>query len=165
MIALIYIVLWAVKRRKEFTISPMICMNITCIIGLLFWLFTAPLPRYGVIYMTSIPCLAVSLYIRTHDIEKQLKNIMRVLKYSVAIFYIIIFVCYSYILGLGMPSIVRQSDYDNKPTYLVSSSGIDFAVPIEWDLAGYDPFPETPHATTAESIRLRGEGLKDGFRN
>lgn len=165
LIALIYIVVCAVKKKKGFTLSSMICLTLTCIIGLVFWLFTAPLPRYGVIYMTSIPCLAISLYIRSHDIEKQLKNIMRAFKYSLGIFYIIVFIFYSNIIGLGIPNIVRQSDYDNKPTYIVSSSGIDFAVPIEWDLAGYDPFPETPHASTAESIQLRGKDLKDGFKN
>ena len=165
LIALIYILVVAFKRRKEFTFSPMVCMNITCIIGLFFWLFTAPLPRYGVIYMTSIPCLAMSLFLRKHAIERDLTRFMRILKYAFGIFYIIVFIGYSYVCNLGIPSIVRQSDYDNKPTYTVTSSSIDYAIPSEWDLAGYDPFPETPHATTAESIRLRGEGLKDGFRN
>lgn len=165
LIALIYILVIAFKRRKGFAFSPMICMNITCIIGLFFWLLTAPLPRYGVIYMTSIPGLAISLYLVDHDIKKDFTKILRILKYTVGVFYIIIFIAYSHVFNLGMPKIIRQSDYDNKPTYTVSSSGIDYAVPSEWDLAGYDPFPETPHASTAENIRLRGEGLKDGFNN
>ena len=165
LIALIYIVVWALTRRKELTLSPALCLTLTCIIGLFFWLFTAPLPRYGVIYMTSIPCLAIALFLRNHDIKENLNKILRALEYAFGMFYIIVFIGYSYVCNLGIPSIVRQSDYDNKPTYTVTSSGIDYAVPSEWDLAGYDPFPETPHATTAESIRLRGEGLRDGFRN
>ncbi len=165
LISLIYLMVIAFKRRKGFALSPMICMNITCIIGLFFWLFTAPLPRYGVIYMTSIPSLAISLYLMDYDIKKGFAKIQRILKYTVGVFYIIIFIAYSHVLNLGIPKIIRQSDYDNKPTYTVSSSGIDYAVPSEWDLAGYDPFPETPHASTAENIRLRGEGLKDGFKN
>ena len=163
-IALVYIGIWTLRRRKRVSFSPQLCMTFTCIIGLFFWLLSAPLPRYGVIYMTSIPCLAISAFLLDHEIKLDNEKIIGLFKYTVIGVYIIIFIAYSYVFDLGIPKIIRQSDYDNKPTYTVSSSGIDYAVPSELDLAGYDPFPETPHANTAELIKLRGKDLKDGFK-
>ena len=163
-IALIYIGIWILRQRKRVSFSPQLCMALTCIIGLFFWLFSAPLPRYGVIYMTSIPCLAISVFLLDHEIKLDNEKIIGLFKYTVIGVYIIIFIAYSYVFDLGIPKIIRQSDYDNKPTYTVSSSGIDYAIPSELDLAGYDPFPETPHANTAELIKLRGNDLKDGFK-
>lgn len=162
--ALIYIIVRIITERNEWTFSPYMCLVLICIIGLGFWMFSAPLPRYGVIYMTSIPCLAVDMYIKKREIKLDYSNIINSLKYIICVFYILIFIGYSYVFNLGIPSIVKQSDYANRPTYNISSSGVDYAIPVEWDLAGYDPFPETPHATTAELIKLRGEDLKDGFR-
>ena len=163
-VALIYLGIWTLRQRKRVSFSPQLCMTLTCIIGLFFWLLSAPLPRYGVIYMTSIPCLAISVFLLDHEIKLDNEKILGFFKYTVIGVYIIIFIAYSYVFDLGIPKIIRQSDYDNKPTYTVSSSGIDYAIPSELDLAGYDPFPETPHANTAELIKLRGNDLKDGFK-
>lgn len=54
-----------------------------------------------------------------------------------------------------------QKDYDNYETRGYEIEGIRFYCPVEGDRVGYESFPSSP---TEARIRLRGDGIGDGFQ-
>ena len=54
-----------------------------------------------------------------------------------------------------------QKDYDNYEVKGYEIDGVVFYCPVEGDRVGYDSFPSSP---AEAQIRLRGDGIGDGFR-
>lgn len=167
-LALLVIVVISVCRRFRWRWNPSCCGICVCVVGLLFWLVTAPLPRYGIIYMVTLPCIAFSMLANIGKLKNVviglLNRITNIVNCGMVLLYIAIFIVYISITDVGTGTIVMQGDYANRETYIDESLGVDIAVAVDGDQTGYDPFPSVPYAGALPWITLRGDSLKDGFR-
>lgn len=170
-IAIIILIAITTRNIKHWEASNI--ANIVCMVGMVFWLFTAPLPRYGMAYMLIIISLTLPyVIIQFKEKISGQQKIQCVIKKSVQIFvggcilvYSMIFIVYTgFYTPQSMP-FVLQNDYANRETKQREMEGCLFAVPVLGDQTGYEPFPTVPYEGILEGIELRGEGLKEGFRN
>ncbi len=162
-VSLLLIVWGLVKKRKEIEFDSYIVLIIVSISGLGFWLFTAPLPRYGTIYMIILPCIKIFGYIKGFD-RKHKRKSASAIRICLSCLYIVVFLGYCTVMDVKSPSLLKQADYENHETYMTNVSGIEIALPVSGDQTGYDPFPSAPYPGNVEGLKLRGTGLKDGFR-
>lgn len=161
-IGTVIIIVDLIKRRIKPELAVIFVINF---LGMLFWLFTAPLPRYGTIYMITIPCVALwclankCQYLRT-IVERGI-NVAPLI--GVAMYTLLYAVC---VYGgiVDSPQVVLQNDYNNRTVYFDNSLGEAVAIPTEGDQVGYDPFPSTAYPGITSAIELRGETLNEGFR-
>ncbi|MCR5106640.1 MAG: hypothetical protein K6B28_00600 [Lachnospiraceae bacterium] len=121
----------------------------------LYWLFSAPSFRFGIIILMLFDSLVFGYLC--------LNNSRRI--YSVFLILSMGFVFCFHVQELYGKEInlVYPSDYKAFECEEISINGITFYRPLEGDEAGYDAFPESPHFDPAY-IELRGDDLKDGFR-
>lgn len=166
---LIYYVMKSILRRRSAGRSVLI---VVVLAGMFSWFFSAPLPRYGIIYMMFLPCILVGiLFGREIDlgicINKLLGMISGKIGYIVItmiLLYGLLYFPYSSIVKCGRQPILWQSDYANKAVDLYSLEEYCIAVPRAGDQTGYEPFPAVPYPHTLASIELRGRSLESGFR-
>lgn len=154
LIAAIYVI---IKRKKE--MYDWLLITATVDFSFLFWLFSAPLIRYGCVYVwlaSAVTLGGLSLYmIQNRKVWKVIYGVIGLL------------VCYK-VFAFGKEVItacensyfIVQKDYDNYEVAAYEMEGITFYYPVEGDRVGYEAFPSSP--TEAEII-LRGKDLKDGF--
>lgn len=120
-----------------------------------FWLFSAPLVRYGMVFL-MMP-IAVSYYL----IEQKLGNKWNQFILIVGTFAITFFVMYkSEDFRLFWPQGYWKmesvaTDFDGVIIYTAADGG---------KISGYDVFPAAPKKEDLEKIELRGNNLSDGFR-
>lgn len=161
-IGTVIIIVDLIKHKFSPELTVIIVINI---MGLLFWLFTAPLPRYGTIYMITIPCLA--LWCLANNCRFLQTIIERGINLAPSIgiaLYILLYVICVYGGIVDNPQLALQNDYNNREVYYDNSLGVTVAIPMEGDQVGYDPFPSTAYSGTTSTIELRGETLNEGFR-
>lgn len=151
--------LWAVKRKEEIQRGLMLGA-VTVSLSFLFWLFSAPLIRYGCVYVwLAAPVTFGALALR-HIRTKTFWRPVYILAGLLA--------CYK-ILALGKEIaagytpeyLILQKDYENYQVENCRIQGIQFYYPSQGDQTGYRAFPSAPAIPSAE---LRGNSLKDGFR-
>jgi hypothetical protein len=126
-----------------------------------FWLFSAPLIRYGSLYMMIVAGCWIGVY---HRKRSGLLLVLWILLLAIEL------------SGLPAGSMLRPADYavDNEVTetklaYSESSSGnevyITLYAPKTGDQTDYDHFPSVPSQKTAGEIELRGSSVENGFRS
>ena len=134
----------------------------------LFWQISAPLLRYGYAYVLLLAVLTawgIFAIIRvTLDRcfwKKRLSfdQVICLLLLIVVMIKIYSFVCFlssSY----QLPYYIKQREYGKYELDTFTIEGITFYYPLSGDRVGYDAFPAIQRKM---DIKLRGEGLKDGF--
>ena len=143
-----------VKKKKEWGEYFLVLLAMSA--SFLFWLNSAPLMRYGYSHVLLLVFITAGV-------------ILQKFKINYLVFFVIcvygvykLFTQVDYIRGSSYaPYYVWQQDYN---TYLLNTyqiDGITFYYPAEGDRTGYESFPAAPDGN---AIRLRGDGLKDGFR-
>lgn len=133
----------------------------TMSICFLFWLSTAPLVRYGCVFLWLTGVLTWGyLYLRVSPHIDRYK-----------IFYIALIVFGIYKLaafGVELRGVANtkylfvQKDYENFETIPYTLHGYTFYYPRQGDRTGYKDFPASP--IMAEDI-FRGKTIKEGFRD
>lgn len=129
--------------------------------GLLFWMISAPLMRYGEAYFFVLIAVALG--------EWQYRNREKLLV-ALALILLIPF------LGMYVAKIkdltelapeywVRQPDYIAWQASQYDVDGQYIWLPDEGDQVGYFAFPNTSSERQLKTLALRGSSLKDGFRN
>ncbi|MCR5798893.1 MAG: hypothetical protein K6G69_02365 [Lachnospiraceae bacterium] len=167
LISLIYILIHALQKRERiFTPSGwLVCV---CIIGPLFWLLTAPLPRYGIIYMIMLPCIALAKLMddrpKLEKIGITAKRDISRLHFVLIGIYIVAFTAYMMYTDVKIPGAFMQGDYDNREVIIDSTLGVDIATPVNGDQTGYEQFPSAPYKGIISGLELRGEDLSEGFK-
>ncbi len=138
--------------------------------GFLFWLFNAPLPRYGYAYLLLPGAVMLGCVI-----ENYLKNPMgkfMARRNLFKIFYVMICVYGVYKLYAGgvyvvgnykRDNYVWQETYEEGGTEVCELNGNLFYYSNVGRLAGYDPFPAAPGNPETFDFMLRGERIEDGF--
>lgn len=152
----------AVHRTVKEKRADWLCVTITMLAVLLLWFSSAPLLRYGGIFLLLFPCFFVG------TIMEKLGSNMKARR--LPLFIMIMLIIYN-----GYPAVrsLMKSDWD----HLIV--GIDyqtvecrevllgtekFYVPAKGDQTGYYAFPATPYEAQLNIIEMRGDSLKDGFR-
>lgn len=159
--------LWLVQRKKGRAGKHLLEGVVS--LSFLFWLFSSPLIRYGCVYVyltTAVVWGDVCTEFFENDrlsgrkagqyAEKAcMLSIGLFLVYKAAAFGKE--VCASYVNDYWL----YQKDYDNYEVKGYEIDGVVFYCPVEGDRVGYDSFPSSP---AEAQIRLRGDGIGDGFR-
>ncbi len=147
------------KKKKEMTDTLLVMGTLGCCF--LFWLTSAPLIRYGCVYLWVFP-MVVWGYV-------YLKWISGLDKGKLYILFLLVFGIYkagafaTETAGAATADyLIHQKDYENYETIAYDLNGYTFYYPAEGDRTGYDDFPASP--VKAENI-FRGETIKDGFRD
>lgn len=127
----------------------------------LFWLLSAPLIRYGCVFLWLSPVLVWGfVYLKISPHLDRFKIYMIVL----FLFGIYKFTAFGTEVFRSATSqyLICQKDYDNFETEAYQLHGYTFYYPREGDRTGYQDFPASP--VKAEDI-FRGETIKEGFQD
>lgn len=150
----------ALKTKRD-SLSLWIYL-ISSTLGLLFWLFTAPLIRYGVVFLLIIPCFYIGILLT--------KLSKGAYVFSFCLFAIIalapgITTVRSYYYAYGRSPLITPNDYQDRDYNSVSWEGIELYLPVGSDCIGYHHFPSTTSVEKLENLRLRTGDLRDGFQS
>lgn len=157
---LIFLAIYAIVKRKK-DMMDFLHTGGTLTVCFLFWLFSAPLIRYGCVFLWLSPVLVWGyLYLKISPHLDRFK-----------IYYILILVFGLYKLsafgmevyrGATARYLIRQKDYENLETTAYELHGITFYYPVSGDQVGYRDFPSAP--LKAEDIFL-GDTIEEGFKD
>lgn len=156
--ALVGICVYAlIKKKKEMLDFLLVagCMAAS----FLFWLTSAPLIRYGCIYLWVLPMLVWGfIYLQISP---------RVDKYKIYLAMLLVVGCYktgAFAMEVAESAtakyLITQKDYENYETISYELNGYTFYYPANGDQTGYEDFPASP--IKAENI-FRGDRIEDGF--
>ena len=137
--------------------------------GIAGWFFTAPFIRYGLAFLLILPCMAVGEWLRPVKMGP-----VRILSGfgAAAVFFSMSMYWDYYVLfdlvwvkqHLTDPAWVIQQDYDRVETgEMEVEGGLTVFYPLEGDNISYHAFPGTAYKTMAETCRMRGSSVRDGF--
>lgn len=151
--------LYRTAKTKQ---ADWLCVVLTMLAIILLWFDSAPLLRYGSIFLLFFPCFIGG------TVLESLNSKIRTIQFPLII--VLILVVYN-----SYPTIrtLIRSDWDNKivgkdyeemQCRAVSMKSELFYIPVEGDQAGYYAFPSTPYEARLNVIEMRGDSLKDGFR-
>lgn len=147
------------KRKRE--MADFLLVSGTLAVSFLFWLTSAPLIRYGCVYLWVLPVLVWGFF--------YLKISPGLDRYR--IFFILVLLAGMYKSGAfigetvkaaGTEYLIWQKDYENFDTTAYQLHGYTFYYPKQGDRTGYKDFPAAP--VKAADI-FRGDTLKEGFRD
>lgn len=144
-------------KKKSLDIDETI-LKMTSIICLFAWLFSAPLIRYGQIYLLLLPMIYA---------KKILDFFGGNCGYTIIII-MVSFLCGKSILylgGLEYLSNVRPADYlEYECKGIEFENSVVIYVPVKGDQTGYSKFPAIPYEKRLDIIEMREEGIEAGFR-
>lgn len=153
--ALIYFFRCAVKRKEAIRCN----LLVTSIAGLLMWFFSAPLIRYGSIYMLFLPAIICGFLVERYLYEKVAKVCVVFLIMGSILFEA------RFAAHYGMMPLKRPNGYYWGVVTSGELGGYTFYLPVkEYTYNGYFYFPATPHSLILERLELRTGKLEDGFR-
>lgn len=152
--------LYAIKDRKKDMLDFLLVAGCVAMC-FLFWLISAPLIRYGCVFLWVLPVLVWGFF--------YLKISPGLDRYK--IYLIVIALAGSYKAGAfvaetaktaAVDYLIKQKDYENFETVSYELHGYTFYYPKEGDRTGYMDFPASP--VKAEDI-FRGESIEEGFKD
>lgn len=159
-ILLLLLAVYAICKKKKDMVDFLHVAG-TLAVCFLFWLFSAPLIRYGCVFLWLLPVLVWGyLYLK---ISPQLDRFK--------IYFILLVVFGAYKLsafgievykGASGRYLIFQKDYENFETIGYELHGVTFYYPVSGDRVGYRDFPSAPQK--AEDIFL-GDTIEDGFKD
>lgn len=161
LVLLMGICIYALYQKKKDMADFLLtagCMGIC----FLFWLLSAPLIRYGCVYLWVFPALTWGfVYQRLSPRMDRYRIYAAFLLlaggYKAGIFAV------ELVQAADATHLVLQKDYENFETIAYTIQGQTFYYPKEGDRTGYKDFPASP--VKATEGMLRGECMKDGFRD
>ncbi|MCM1538906.1 MAG: hypothetical protein NC254_10980, partial [bacterium] len=133
---------------------------LTCMaVSFAFWLFSAPLLRYGYAYVLLVVTLTAGiLYQRFwHPAAERMLCVILIGFFAVKL---LSFAKYAWSVS-GEPYYLAQQDYGTYELESFEVNGVRFYYPASGDRGGYDAFPAVP---LKKEILFRGEELREGFR-
>lgn len=151
----------AVKGKEK--LRDLMLAAVTVNFSFLFWLFSAPLIRYGCVYVW----LTAPLTFGAGALQLSGKEGWGKLLWRTAYFLTVVAGCYKLFAfgkeiraGYSREYFICQKDYENYAVTDYEIDGITFYYPVEGDRTGYEAFPSSPSRV---AVRLRGTGIEDGF--
>lgn len=156
---IVYLVYAVIKRRSD--MLDFLHIAGTVMICFLFWLLSAPLVRYGCVFLWMFPVMVWGyLYLKISPHMDRFKIYLIVL----ALFGAYKLAAFGIEVGKGatIKYLVRQKDYENYETIAYELHGYTFYYPVQGDRVGYRDFPSAP--IKAEDIFL-GDTIQEGFKD
>lgn len=151
---------YALLKRKKEMLDFLLTAG-TVAVCFVFWLTSAPLVRYGCVYLWVLPVLVWGFFYL-----KISAGLDRFKIYYILLFAAILFKMGNFVLETSKAAtgdyLIRQKDYENFDTVAYELHGYTFYYPKEGDRTGYEDFPASP--VKAADI-FRGESIKEGFRD
>lgn len=159
-ILLLLLTVYAIWKKKKDMIDFLHVVG-TLAVCFLFWLFSAPLIRYGCVFLWLLPVLVWGyLYLKISPHLDRFKIYFILLAvfgvYKLSAFGIEVY------KGASGRYLIYQKDYENFETMSYELHGVTFYYPVSGDRVGYRDFPSAPQK--AEDIFL-GDTIEDGFRD
>lgn len=151
--------LYAAKNKRKDMQDILIVMG-TMGVSFLFWLTSAPLIRYGCIYLWVFPTLVWGFgYLRVSGGLDRYKFFMILLvllgTYKAAAFTA------ETVRNATGKYLLCQKDYENFETIPYEIGGYTFYYPKEGDRTGYEDFPASP---IKAEVFFRGDTIEKGFK-
>ena len=157
---LVLFIVFAIWKRKKEMIDYLHAAG-TLTICFLFWLLSAPLIRYGCVFLWLVPVVTWGyLYLKISPHTDRFR-IYAVLVVLIGIYKAGAFGLEQYRF-ISSDYLVLQKDYDQYETESYELHGYTFYYSPSGDQTGYDAFPASP--VKAEDI-FRGETIEEGFKD
>lgn len=159
LLLLIFAIYALVKKKKDMV--DYLHVAGTVAVCFLFWLCSAPLIRYGCVFLWLAGILTWGyLYLQISP------HLDRFRLYFIALACIGLYKFGAFGIEVGQAATTKylllQKDYENFETVPYELHGYTFYYPAEGDRTGYEDFPAAP--VKAEDI-FRGETIEEGFRD
>ena len=160
------------SRRSMLNLADFLTLSGTLILCLVFWFFSAPLIRYGIVYVLATISIVFGrmIILFFHKLEENGSGVKEI-SYKALVALLAIWLVYKgiNIVNEEIPRfnpnyLLVQQDYG---TYDVDSFKLGDSTiyyPTEGDRAGYAPFPAATHDLTGE-VELLGETINDGLKS
>ncbi len=157
-----------IKTRSMLNTADFLTIGTALIACLAFWFFSAPLIRYGVVYVWLTPFVILGrLFIVVFNrFEGKVKEV--VIKAVVALFMLwMVYKGVNLILEdsarFNAAYLVKQQDYGSYDTREFKLGDTTFYYPAQGDQIGYYPFPAATH-DVSDLVQMRGTSIKYGFK-
>ena len=124
-----------------------------------FWLFSAPLLRYGYAYVLLVIVLTAGILYRKVKIPAAAERLFAVLVFAFLAVKAVTFARYAWSVS-DEPYYIAQQEYGTYELDSFEVNDVRFYYPLSGDRVGYEAFPAIP---LKKEILFRGESLEDGF--
>lgn len=158
LVMLVGLCAYTIKKRNKEMLDYLLVAG-TMAVSFLFWLTSAPLIRYGCVYLWVLPMLVWGFF--------YLKVSPGLDGYRMFLLLLVAVGCYKAcafavetVENATAEYLVIQKDYENFETISYELNGYTFYYPAEGDRTGYEDFPASP--IKAADI-FRGESIEEGF--
>lgn len=152
-VCLIYMVRLFIKKQ-----TALFILFLVLIASLLFWFFTSPLIRYGMVYLMLLPILLAGIIAakirRKHWGDMIMFAVLAIAGISML----------RHIEIQGKTSLFVPQDYGVRECTLVEWESTAIYLPVHDDRVGYHFFPGSPSADRLRPITMRSRDLKGGFK-
>ena len=158
-----------ISHRSMLSMADFLTIGGTLIGCFAFWFLSAPLIRYGIVYVWLLPAVILGrTFILAYNrlLEDEVKDTV------VKVFVIVFLAWFIYkcaIVALednrhfNPEYLLRQQDYGSYEVDTFKMGDETFYYPVSGDRVGYDPFPSATHDITGE-VELIGREIKEGFK-
>ena len=158
-----------ISHRSMLSMADFLTIGGTLIGCFAFWFLSAPLIRYGIVYVWLLPAVILGrTFILAYNrlFEDEVKD--TVVKVLVIVFLAwFIYKCAIVALEdnrhFNPEYLLRQQDYGSYEVDTFKMGDETFYYPVSGDRVGYDPFPSATHDITGE-VELIGGEIKEGFK-
>lgn len=149
----------ALSKRINYGIAGMLTISIA---GLLSWFFSAPLLRYGNVYLYLLPAILIGYTFEKWQYKETVLSKIPALTAGL----LLLLTPAAILPAFEVIRLINPSDYESYvcDTFELSPGVKIYYPKITPECTGYDAFPSTPYPKRFEVIELRGTTLKDGFR-
>lgn len=155
------------SHRSMVNIADFLTIGGTMIICLLFWFFSAPLIRYGVVYVWMTAAIVLGrVFLLVYN---RLGNQITTWIFRGFVAVLCLWMVYK---GFGLIKedvpradpiyLTTQQDYGSYEVESFEVDGFTFYYPTEGDRTGYEPFPTATHDVSGE-IKFMGKNIHDGI--
>ena len=151
LMVLVYMIVKSIKKNEW----QKAIMCSVAIVSFVFWFFTAPLIRYGLIYSLILISLVWGFLYTEHK-KALIKGAVFCLLLPFWVIYLDVFDA-DFVWK-------RQGDYEWRDNIEYQIEDVKVWVPKDGDQIGYAVFPSTPYKKIVSVVELRGDSLEDGFR-
>ncbi len=156
---LLLLVVYALMKRKR-DMADFLHLAGTLAVCFLFWLLTAPLIRYGCVFLWLLPVIIWGYIYLTVSPHLDRFKIYMIVAGVFCLYKLVAFGIEVY-RSATPEYFIYQKDYENFETIPYELHGITFYYPVEGDRTGYRDFPASP--IKAGDIFL-GNTIEEGFK-
>ncbi len=155
------------SSRSMLATADFLTIGGTLIGCFIFWFLSAPLIRYGLVYVWLTPAVIIGrLFIVINNrIGKDIREI--ILKILVGLFaFWMFFKCVNLVIEdsrrFNPQYLVKQQDYGLYETKEFKLGDETFYYPVDGDRIGYEPFPGATNDVSGK-VKLIGKTIREGF--